>query len=114
MALNTAGLNEAYLRKLAGTANATDLANLAYAQSKGWSYQAPQPQTQPTIPAGYQPISGALYNTRALQQANYSNIQQIGNTLYGIPKVATKLTSDQLTSSTPSVPVVSTSSRTSP
>ena len=118
MALNTAGLNEAYLRKLKGTANATDLANLAYAQSKGWSYQAPQPQTQPTdlppIPAGYQPISGALYNTRALQQANYSNIQQIGNTLYGIPKVATKLTSDQLTSSTPSVPVVSTSSRTSP
>ena len=114
MALNTAGLNEAYLRKLAGTANATDLANLAYAQSKGWSYQAPQPQTQPTIPAGYQPISGALYNTRALQQANYSNIQQIGNTLYGIPKVATKLTSDQLTGGTPNVPAATTNNQTSP
>jgi len=114
MALNTAGLNEAYLRKLAGTANATDLANLAYAQSKGWSYQAPQPQTQPTIPAGYQPISGALYNTRALQQANYSNIQQIGNTLYGIPKVAKSLTSDQLTGGTPSIPTDTLPYQTSP
>lgn len=34
--LNTVGLNEAYARKVAGTANATDLANLDYAMSKGW------------------------------------------------------------------------------
>jgi hypothetical protein len=41
MALNTAGLNEAYTRKQQGTANPTDLANLNYAQSKGWNYQVP-------------------------------------------------------------------------
>ena len=41
MALDTVGLNEAYTRKQAGTANATDVANLAYATSKGWKYQAP-------------------------------------------------------------------------
>ena len=34
--LNTKGLAEAYARKVAGTANATDLENLAYAESKGW------------------------------------------------------------------------------
>lgn len=34
--LNTSGLNEAYARKVAGTANETDLKNLAYAESKGW------------------------------------------------------------------------------
>lgn len=37
--LNTKGLKEAYARKLAGTANATDLANLSYAESKGWKPQ---------------------------------------------------------------------------
>ena len=34
--LNTEGLAEAYARKVAGTANTTDLTNLAYAESKGW------------------------------------------------------------------------------
>lgn len=34
--LNTAGLAEAASRRAAGTANATDLANLAYAESQGW------------------------------------------------------------------------------
>ena len=114
MPLNTTGLNEAYLRKLQGTANATDIANLNYAQSKGWTYQPPAPTAAPTIPAGYQPISGAQYNTRALQQANFSNIQPIGNTLYGIPKVAKSLTSDQLTGGTPSIPTDTLPYQTSP
>lgn len=35
--LNTVGLIEAYARKQAGTANATDLANLEYAQKNGWT-----------------------------------------------------------------------------
>ena len=33
------------------------------------------------------PINGAIYNTRALQQANYANIQVRGGTLYGVPKL---------------------------
>ncbi len=33
----------------------------------------------PTIPQGYEKISGALYSTREAQQAAYSNIQQVGN-----------------------------------
>ena len=34
--LNTVGLNEAYARKVAGTATETDLKNLSYAESQGW------------------------------------------------------------------------------
>ena len=115
MALNTSGLNEAYLRKQGGTANAADIANLNYAQSKGWSYQAPQSPTPPPIaPQGSVAIPGSQYNTQALQQANFSNIQPVGNTLYGVPKVATSLTSDQLTGGTPSVPSTTMQNQTSP
>ena len=38
--LNTDGLSEAYARKLAGTANQTDLSNIDYAVSKGWDPNA--------------------------------------------------------------------------
>lgn len=47
--------------------------------------QIATPATQ-NIPTGAVPISGAEYNTGELQKANFSNIQPIGNTLYGIPK----------------------------
>ena len=43
------------------------------------------PATQ-NIPTGAVPISGAEYNTGELQKANFTDIQPIGNTLYGIPK----------------------------
>ena len=33
-----------------------------------------------------QAISGAKYNTRELQQASFTDIRPIGNTLYGLPK----------------------------
>ena len=40
-------------------------------------------------------IDGAKYNTKALQQANYTNIQVKGNSLYGIPiKKSTPLKSN--------------------
>jgi hypothetical protein len=45
MALNTAGLNEAYTRKQQGTANPTDLANLDYATGKGWTV----PEVKPSL-----------------------------------------------------------------
>ena len=38
-----------------------------------------------TPPAGSVAIPGAQYNTRELQQANFTNIQPIGGTLYGTP-----------------------------
>ena len=40
--LNTVGLNEAYARKVAGTATETDLRNLSYAESKGWKTPSSQ------------------------------------------------------------------------
>lgn len=40
----------------------------------------------PTAPQGSVAIDGAKFNTKETQQANFSNIQPIGNTLYGIPK----------------------------
>ena len=43
------------------------------------------PQT-PKTPEGSVAIDGAKFNTKETQQANFSNIQPIGNTLYGIPK----------------------------
>ena len=43
--LNTNGLDEAYARKIAGTANATDLANLDYAMSQGWKPNSDLTQT---------------------------------------------------------------------
>lgn len=39
--------------------------------------------------SGSIPIDGAKYNTRELQQANFNDIQPIGNTLYGVPKTPT-------------------------
>lgn len=55
-----------------------------YAQAGGRevSYTPPTPTNAPT---GSVPINGSQYNTQALQQANFSNIQPIGNTLYGTP-----------------------------
>lgn len=44
------------------------------------------PVATPTVPTGAVAIPGAKYNTRELQQANFDNIQPIGDTLYGIPK----------------------------
>lgn len=44
-------------------------------------------QTQQTqAPQGSVAIDGAKFNTKETQQANFTNIQPIGNTLYGIPK----------------------------
>jgi len=70
-----------------GSARASEL------QSQGWgltagSYKAPATSTAttPTIPEGAVAIPGAKYNTRELQQQNFTNIQPVGNTLYGIPK----------------------------
>lgn len=73
--------------------------------SQGYSLMGAQtPQINaPVAPAGSVAIPGAQYNTQASQQANFSNIQPVGNTLYGVPKVAEKLTSDQLTGGTPAV-----------
>ena len=40
-------------------------------------------------PAGFTAINGAKFNTKEAQQANFSNIQPIGNTLFGVPKTPT-------------------------
>ena len=78
-------------------------------------YQPPQQPSLPQgAPQGSVAIPGAQYNTKALQQANFSNIQPVGNTLYGVPKVASSLTSDQLTGGTPNVPAATTNNQTSP
>ncbi len=45
-----------------------------------------QPSQQPQAPQGSVAIDGAKFNTKETQQANFTNIQPIGNTLYGIPK----------------------------
>jgi hypothetical protein len=42
--------------------------------------------TTTTAPQGSVAIDGAKFNTKETQQANFTNIQPIGNTLYGIPK----------------------------
>jgi hypothetical protein len=63
--LNTAGLDEAAIRRQNGTATPTDLNNLAYAESKGWkasaaptsSPGAPAPSAPPTPGAGGTPGS---------------------------------------------------------
>ena len=78
-------------------------------------YQAPQQPSLPQgAPQGSQAINGAQYNTQALQQANFSQITPIGNTLYGVPNVASSLTSSQLTGGTPNVPAATTNNQTSP
>jgi len=46
--------------------------------------QSPTPPRQ-TPPTGSVAINGSQYNTTQSQQANFSNIQPIGNTLYGVP-----------------------------
>ena len=40
-------------------------------------------------PAGFTAINGAKFNTKEAQQANFNDIQPIGNTLYGVPKTPT-------------------------
>lgn len=84
------GLNVAAQRRAIGGADFTDAdrKNLAYAESKGWKWQ-PEP------PKGMVAIPGAQYNTREKQQAAFSNIQPVGNTLYGIP-IPNQLTPEQL------------------
>lgn len=78
-------------------------------------YQPPQQPSLPQgAPQGSVAIPGAQYNTQALQQANFSQITPIGNTLYGVPNVASSLTSSQLTGGTPSVPTATPQSQTSP
>jgi hypothetical protein len=76
------------LNALAGRTNltATDRANLDYAQ-RTYGYQLPTSSgsNTPNTPTGSVAINGAQYNTTALQQANFSNIYQQGNTLYGTP-----------------------------
>ena len=48
---------------------------------------APTPIASPTqAPQGSVAIDGAKFNTKETQQANFTNIQPVGNTLYGIPK----------------------------
>ena len=39
--------------------------------------------------AGFTAINGAKFNTKEAQQANFNDIQPIGNTLYGVPKTPT-------------------------
>lgn len=51
-----------------------------------------------TIPQGAVAIPGAQYSTKEAQQGAFNNIQPIGGTLYGVPKVADKITTDNLTS----------------
>jgi len=64
-----------------------DILNVEYAM-KNYGYVPPTSQStsQSTPPAGMVPIPGAQYDTREKQQAVFSNIQPIGNTLYGVPK----------------------------
>lgn len=67
---------------------------------QGYSLMGATPQGQVAIP-------GAQYNTRELQQANFSNIQPIGGTLYGTPKipaVPTQVSGTQLTSGGATIP----------
>jgi len=93
--------------------------DLGYWTGQGWSAsQTPQAPQQPSLPQGAPQgsvaISGAQYNTKALQQANFSQITPIGNTLYGVPNVASNLTSSQLTGGTPNVPAATANNQTSP
>lgn len=95
------------LNALAGKKNltATDLANLNYAKSQGYTLPSTS-LTAPVVPQGAVPINGAQYGTKELQQANFTNIQPLGNTLYGIPKVPTSLSQEQL--NTPTITPTST------
>lgn len=52
------------------------------------------------IPQGAVPINGQQYNTTPLQQANFNNIQQFGNTLYGTPKATPPAQPSNIISST--------------
>lgn len=57
------------------------------AQATPTTTNTPQIAPQaPQAPQGSVAINGAEFNTREKQQANFTNIQPIGNTLYGIPK----------------------------
>ena len=75
------GLDVASQRKILGQATAEDTKNLAYATSKGYQFK-------PVAPAGKVAIPGVEYNTREKQQAGFSGIEPVGNTLYGIPNVS--------------------------
>jgi len=57
-----------------------------FAKAGGKEVAAPVAAT-PQIPQGAVDIPGAQYNTRDKQLAAFTNIQPIGNTLYGVPKV---------------------------
>ena len=92
MALTTQQIEQ--LNAVSNKANktATDIANLNYAKTQGYT-------------PGMVAIPGAQYNTAELQQANFSDIKPIGNTLYGIPKVPTSIPADSLTPPAPVTPV---------
>jgi hypothetical protein len=83
MALNAQQLQE--LAIAARRRTPEDIRNLEFAK-RTYGYREPTPT--PTPPTGSVPIPGAQYNTRESQQASFSNIQPIGNTLYGVPKTA--------------------------
>jgi hypothetical protein len=87
------GLDAASARKLAGTANATDIANLNYAAKNGYVYKAP------TAPQGSVAINGAQYNTGELQKQNFDNIQPVNGTLYGVPKATVPTIPSAITAS---------------
>ncbi len=72
-----------------GTKTAADWASQGFTpvqQATATTPVAPVAPTAPQIPQGATAINGAEFNTREKQQANFTNIQPIGNTLYGIPK----------------------------
>lgn len=87
MALNqaqTSGLDELNKKISSGyTPTATDTANLDYAKKQGYVYK---PTTSTVAPTGAVAINGAEFNTKEKQQGAFTNIQPVGNTLYGIPK----------------------------
>ena len=97
MAQQATLINEQGLKKVVdvGSQNASSLmgqgyqlmgASGKYTPATIASTQPINQPAQPAIPSGAVAINGAEFNTGEAQKANFSNIQPIGNTLYGIPK----------------------------
>jgi hypothetical protein len=80
MALNTTGLQEAFTRKRQGTAKDDDLANLDYAQSKGW------------VPTGATKIANEA-ELKSLTDTGLTgkDIYRQGKDIYKLPSINTTL-----------------------
>lgn len=66
-----------------------------FAKAGGKEISAPVTPTAPNIPAGKVAIPGVQYDTREKQQSAFTNIEPVGNTLYGIP-INTTIPTDKL------------------